>query len=182
MMRAARSSSARRCRGEAGVSLIELIIAMALTSVLLVPLGAGFYFSLHATADTQSQLTQSNRATLLSSYFGADVQGANAATTGTAESTSVCGATVVTADLLLSTPSGTSISYSRGSGALANVWTRRTCGGGTVTSSLPVVKDLAAAPAVACPLTPDCAVTLTQTDPSGHGSYTTSLQASRRGT
>jgi hypothetical protein len=174
--------SGRRCRGEAGVSLIELILAMALSTLLLVPLGAGFYFSLHASADTQSRLAQSNRATLLSSYFSADVQGATAAATGTAESTSVCGATVVTADLLLSTPSGISISYSRGVGAATTDWTRRTCAGGSVTSSARVIRNLAAAPTITCPLTPSCAVTLTQTDPSGHGSYTTDLQASRRGT
>lgn len=181
-MRARSHSRIERCRGEAGVSLIELIIAMTLSSMLLVPLGAGFYFGLRSSADTQSRLTQSNRATLLSSYFSADVQGANAAATGTAESTSVCGASVVTADLLLSRPDGSSISYSRGTGAAANDWTRRTCAAGVVTSSVRVVRNLAGAPTVTCPLTPTCAVTLTQTDPGGHGSYMTNLQASRRGT
>jgi prepilin-type N-terminal cleavage/methylation domain-containing protein len=181
-MRAAPKSRAERCRGESGVSLIELIIAMALSSMLLVPLGAGFYFGLRSSADTQSRLTQSNRATLLSSYFSADVQGANAAATGTAEATSVCGTAVVTADLLLSRPDGSSVSYSRGIGAAATDWMRRTCAGGAVTSSVRVIRNLAGAPTIACPLTPSCAVTLTQTDPAGHSSYTTNLQASRRGT
>jgi prepilin-type N-terminal cleavage/methylation domain-containing protein len=181
-MRSASEARVRRCRGEAGVSLIELIIAMALSSVLMVPLGAGLYFGLRSTADTQIRLTQSNRATLLSSYFSADVQGANAAATGTAESTSVCGTAVVTADLLLSRPDGTSVSYSRGAGASATDWMRRTCAGGTVTSSVRVIRNLAGAPTLTCALAPSCAVTLTQTDPSGRGSYTTDLQASRRGT
>ena len=69
------SRVARRCHGEARVSLVELMTAMTLSACLGVPLGAGFYFGLRSSADTRSRLARSNRRRYCRRTSTADVQG-----------------------------------------------------------------------------------------------------------
>ena len=82
------------------MSLIELIIAIAITGVILAPIGAAIYFGFRTTGDTQQMVSESSSANVMASYFTADVQGAIAAAKSTSDSIS-CGAAAGAADLVL---------------------------------------------------------------------------------
>jgi Tfp pilus assembly protein PilV len=185
----------KRCRGEDGLTLQELLIAMVISTIIVTPLAGAIFTSLHTASSTINRTQQSVGANLLSTYFGTDVQNAVQVATGVTEPTSVCGSGVTTqTGLLLTTPgtAGTSTTfYYQGAGANSVFLYRQTCaqtaGGGTSAGKvLPLVQQLSAAPQFTC--VPDCTntnwqsvgVQLTQSSTTFPGSYTTTVQASRR--
>src|SRR5260221_10372727 len=121
-----------RFHSERGVSLIELLIALSITTIIMVPLGGAIFFGLRTTGDTQTRLQESNRADSFAALFVPDVQSAAVAATGVPEAAAVCGNTATTVDLLLTTQPGvSSISYYRvTTGVAPNTTTvlyRRSC-------------------------------------------------------
>jgi hypothetical protein len=181
-----------RLRGEAGISLIELLIAISVTGIILAPIGLGIFFGFRTTGETQTRVEQSNGANLMASYFVPDVQGAVAVAKNASDALS-CGASAGTASLVVTTLASpaTTVSYYRGTGANAHVLYRRTCSNGAVTGVARVLGNLAtdpAYPAFTCDLATDCSafrsvsVSLLQQDSSGRNNYQTRLTAAKRGT
>jgi prepilin-type N-terminal cleavage/methylation domain-containing protein len=64
-------------RSEAGFTLPELMLAIAILGVIMVPIAAGILVGLKTIHDTSNRLASSNDAQFVSTYFPADVQGAN---------------------------------------------------------------------------------------------------------
>jgi prepilin-type N-terminal cleavage/methylation domain-containing protein len=182
----------RRCRGESGVSLIELIIAIAITGVILAPIGAAIYFGFRTTGDTQQMVSESSSANVMASYFTADGQGAIAAAKSTSDTIS-CGPAAGAADLVLTMVASptTTISYYRGTGANATVLYRRTCSNGALTGVTRVATSLSGTPDFACFIngTPvaDCSnfrsitASMLQQTAAGQSPYQTVVTATRRG-
>jgi Tfp pilus assembly protein PilV len=189
-----------RSRSELGVSLIELLLAITITTILVVPLGGAIFFGLRTTDATQTRLQQSNKADSLAALFGPDVQSAATAATGVPEDPAACGGTATTVDLLLTLQPGvSSISYYRvTSGTAPNTTTilyRRTCNAGSATAGIPVTQAFTTPPSsttnnpfgvVVCGIngsTPYCwsvQVALTQQDANRMYPYATNLQATLR--
>ena len=136
---------------ERGVSLVELLIAISITGIIMVPIGGAIFFGFRATSGTQTRLEQSNHANVLASYFVPDVQGAVTVAKGATDS-AACGGSGSTADLVLTTNFAppTSISYYRGQGANQTTLFRRTCSNGVPSGVARVVDNLQVAPAFTC--------------------------------
>jgi prepilin-type N-terminal cleavage/methylation domain-containing protein len=156
-----------RRRNEDGLTLPELLIAMVITSIIMVPLAGAVFTTLHTAAPTQSRIDESNGADLLASYFEPDIQ--NSVTVSANypalvnEPTATCGPSAHAVALLLTTSADgtTTVSYYRGTGATdGNVLYRRTCAvvGGAGTASQPVRVMRSLSPSVAPQFT-------VQTDP-----------------
>ena len=182
------SVQVRRCRGESGVSLIELIIAIAITGVIMAPIGAAIYFGFRTTGDTQQMVSESTSANVMASYFTADVQGAIAAAKSTSDTIS-CGAAAGAADLVLTTVATptTTISYYRGTGANASVLYRRTCANGVLTGVARVATSLSGTPTFSCDSSSDCSTfrsitaSMLQQTATGQSPYQTVVTATKRG-
>jgi hypothetical protein len=179
-----------RARGEDGVTLQDILIAMALTGILMFTLVGIMFGAWHTLTGTEAHITQSNGATLVASYFGPDVQNAITVTPNATEGGNCPSPRTV--DLLLTTSSdgASSVSYYRGSGANASVMYRRTCTGGTASSPARMARLLSGAPtftcAPACDATWDTITgTFTQNDPQDPTNvgkqYTTTIEGTRRG-
>jgi Tfp pilus assembly protein PilW len=177
----------KRCSGQAGVSLIELLIAISLTAVITVPIVASIYFGFRTTGDTQTRISQTASANVLASYFVPDVQGSIAAATNATESTAACGATAAPVSLLITTSitPASSISYVQGTGVNSGTLYRRTCTSGASTGLARVASSLVGTPDFHCD-TGDCSgfrtvfANVAQSDATGNITYTTHLQAVRR--
>jgi hypothetical protein len=181
-------------RGEEGLTLNELLIAMLITTIIMVPLVGAMFTTMHVLVGTESRIDESNSATLLGSYFGPDVQNAVTVTnSGAVESTAVCGSSAMAVDLLMTTsqPGDTpqaSVSYYHAGAFLF----RRTCSGGTAGPVERLVHNLSGAPAFSCgdsagaPIACSAAWqmvkgSVTQLDPQKtNAPYTTNVQASKR--
>jgi Tfp pilus assembly protein PilV len=182
-----------RRRGEEGLTLNELLIAMLITGLIMVPLVSAMFTTVHSMVGTENRIDESNSAALFASYFTPDVQNAVTVAIGTTESTAVCGSAARAVDLLVTTSqpgdaTQTSVSYYH-SGAL---FLRRTCSGGTPSTAARVAYNLAGAPTFSCAdatgATVPCSGTwqmvkgaITQSNPASAGStYTTNVQATKR--
>ncbi|HEY7106054.1 MAG TPA: prepilin-type N-terminal cleavage/methylation domain-containing protein [Acidimicrobiia bacterium] len=174
-----------RARGEAGVTLTELLIAMMIAAIIIVPIGAAIFYGLRTTGATQTRVTESASANLMASYFVPDVQGAEDAALNAPEPSAACGASATTASLVLVTSPTSSVSYVQGTGPRATTLYRRTCSGGSTTGLARVAASLAQPPQFACD-TGTCAsfhsiiATLVQGDSGGKNKYSTRLEALRR--
>lgn len=71
-------------RGNAGFSLIELLIAIAVLGVVLPALGAAFFVSARTVGDTADRVTSSAATTLATASFGTDVQSSLSVVAGAA--------------------------------------------------------------------------------------------------
>jgi hypothetical protein len=179
------------------VSLVELLLAISITTIIMVPIGGAIWFGLRTTGDTQTRLAQSNKADSFAALFVPDVQSTalSGATSPGQESATVCGNSATTVDLLLTQQPGvSSVSYYRvTTGTGANRTTtiyRRTCNTGVASVGIPVTGNFATPPAptpgnpfsvLACGQ--DCTavqVLLTQQDTNGKNSYPTNIQATLR--
>ena len=58
------------------MSLVELLIAISITTIIMVPLVGAIYFGFRTTNDTQTRLSESGKAGLMDSFFVPDVQNA----------------------------------------------------------------------------------------------------------
>jgi hypothetical protein len=77
--------------GEAGFTLVEMMLTMVLLLLVVAPLSAAMFLGLHTESDAQIRLSESNGASQLASYFASDVQQSLLAGIGVAESGVVCG-------------------------------------------------------------------------------------------
>lgn len=68
---------ARRGTTDAGFTLIELLIAIALTGVIVGPLGAALVVGFRSTSEANARLSESHDAQLATIYFSGDVQSAD---------------------------------------------------------------------------------------------------------
>lgn len=71
-------------RGNAGFSLIELLIAIAVLGVLIPALGAAFFVSFRTVGETADRVTSSAATTLATASFGTDVQSSRSVVVGAA--------------------------------------------------------------------------------------------------
>ena len=74
-----------RAQSESGISLIELLLAIGITTILVVPLVGAIFFGLRTTDATQTRLQQSDKADTLAALFTPDVQSSATALTGVSE-------------------------------------------------------------------------------------------------
>jgi len=182
-------------RDEQGVTLSELLIAMVITTIIIVPIAGAMYTSLHTSASAQKRIQLSAGANLFSSYFGADVPNAVTVATNVTEDSAVCGGTARTVALLLTTQAGqSSVSYYTvpNSGTTTSTLYRRTCnvvgGSGSATPAVRIMRSVSAGPTFACAPVAGCdanwqgvTATVVQSDPVySPAAYTTTLKASRR--
>ncbi len=174
--------------GEAGFTLLELMLVMTIMALIIPVLVSAILLGLRTETDVQARLAETNSAAQFQSYFGPDVQQALLVGINTAESGSVCGAGAQDVALLLTlVPGQSSVSYAVDP-SNSKVLRRRTCEGGTVTGppvGIPVIRNLSAVPTFACAPNADCSnwqsvsATLTQLA-GGTNGYSTTVQASRR--
>jgi prepilin-type N-terminal cleavage/methylation domain-containing protein len=187
-----------RRRNEDGLTLPELLIAIMITGIIMVPLGGAVFTTLHTAAPTQNRIDESNGADLLASYFEPDVQNAVSVSAANPalvnEPSATCGASARPVALLLTTSAtgATTVSYYRGTGATdTNVLYRRTCAvvGGVGTASQPVLvlRSLSATPQFTVQTDPVTGAwqsvtgTVTQSDSRFSGStYATVVEGNRR--
>jgi prepilin-type N-terminal cleavage/methylation domain-containing protein len=123
----------RRCSGERGVSLIELLIAITISAILTAPIGLAIYFVTRTTNEAQARLVQSDKAKLVASYFSPDVESAISVQTGVSD-TSCGGAATKTVDLLLHEATGTVSYYHEANGSSQVFLYRRVCNGTAITA------------------------------------------------
>ena len=179
-----------RLRCDSGVSLVELLIAITITTIITVPLVGAIYFGFRTTGDTQTRLVESGKAGLMSSYFVADVQNAVTIQKNVSETAAACGTPrAAPVNLLITAADGSSVSYYRGSlaGENTSYLYRRTCIFGTALAQ-PVILGLAGTPTFNCRPTTDCVTQpwtsitaqLTQQDANGKNQYATTIQAAKR--
>ena len=63
-----------RQRGDAGFTLVELVVAIVLLGIIAVPLGSALLSFFRNTNATSDRLAESHDAQISSAYFGQDVQ------------------------------------------------------------------------------------------------------------
>jgi prepilin-type N-terminal cleavage/methylation domain-containing protein len=68
--------SCRRASVEAGFTLIELMVAITITGIILVPIAAGLFVGLRTSDETSNRLAASNDAQLLSLWLPPDLHSA----------------------------------------------------------------------------------------------------------
>lgn len=73
----------RRPAGQAGLTLVELLLALVISGVVIVPLGAWTVSALGGQATTRTQLDAANGTGLLTTWFTRDVTSASAVTAAT---------------------------------------------------------------------------------------------------
>src|SRR5947209_2798851 len=66
---------------EAGATLIELLVAIALSGMLMAALAGAMFTGLRTTRDTTTSLDQSNAEQVISTYVTRDIQSADAVST-----------------------------------------------------------------------------------------------------
>ena len=187
------NTNPKRCHGEAGVTLQELLIAMIISAIIAIPIGGAIFTSLHTTTSTLAKTQQVVGANLLSTYFGTDVQNTVQVATNANEPTAICGSSVTsqTGLLLTTSPAKSAIFYYQGAGSSSSFLYRQACavGSGGAPSAGPaqiLVRQMSAAPQFSC--APDCtaagwrsvSIQLTQSNTHYPGPYATTVQASRR--
>jgi hypothetical protein len=171
-----------RCRGEEGVTLEDLLIAMVITGILMFPLMAAMFTVTHTLGATESRIDQSNRAALVASYFAPDVENATSVATNAMEPATCT--TPQTVSLLLMTATG-SVSYYMNGSTLY----RRTCGTPAI-GPVRLARNLAGAPTFQINPTgatsnwTSVTASMTQIDPLDPTNvakqYTTNVQGTRR--
>jgi hypothetical protein len=177
-------------KGEEGVTLQDVLIAMTITGMLMVTLVGIIFSAFHTLGGAEAHITQSNGATLVASWFGPDVQNTISVATNVTEGSACPSPRVVDLLLTTSTDGSSTISYYRGTGANASTMYRRSCTNGTASVPARMVRLLAGAPVFTC--APACDATwqtltgtITQNDPRDPTNvgkqYVTTIKGTRRG-
>jgi prepilin-type N-terminal cleavage/methylation domain-containing protein len=170
--------------GEAGFTLIEMVLAMTILGLVIGAISAAMFLGLGTERDVQTRLSESNSANLLASYFGPDVQQSGpVAVAPAANDSPYCGASGGAVALLLpQNNNASSVSYFVDP-TNPKILRRRTCAGGAPTSGaqgIAVVRNLSG-PLV---FPPPCGATCTKIQVTqlvgGKLPYTTTLTGSRR--
>jgi prepilin-type N-terminal cleavage/methylation domain-containing protein len=175
-----------RVTDESGFTLPELMVAIVILGIIIVPLTSAIIVGLLTTSDAQTRLTESQNAVISSAFWAGDVQSADGTVATNGGPPCGDGTGVITvakfgwADDI--SPSNVAYYFIKTSAA-ANVLYRRFCRGSTQISQGTIAPELTTAsnPAVVC--TPSCvkptSVRVTMTTPKG---FTFSLNGTRRST
>lgn len=176
----------RRLSAEDGLTLVELLVATAITALIAPVLTSALVIGWRTTSDTVDRLGANSNRLLVASLFTRDVQGAETIQTSFAACTLAGDTPVVRFTWTETDATGSATTRAAAwvqTSATPKYLERRYCAGGTtVTSSVTashdanaaaaVCRDVAGGAPVACSLTP-AVVDLTVTDSSGAPPYTT---------
>jgi prepilin-type N-terminal cleavage/methylation domain-containing protein len=138
-------------RDDEGLTLIELLVAMAITLIIITPLFSSFVLTLGQSARSEQDITNSADAQTLSAYFPQDVANADSVRV-----TSACGGSSSILELQWDDGAGHWVSYQSSTttlqGLTAHQVTRYECttAGGSPVRSDVVVRSAASVPAVSC--------------------------------
>lgn len=80
-----------RFRGEAGFTLVELIIAIILLGIIIVPLSAAFVFGVRAITDSEQRINEQRSPLFTSTFFAKDAQSAATVSDRATSATPACG-------------------------------------------------------------------------------------------
>ena len=147
-----------RCRGEEGMTLVELIMAITISGLIIGPLSAGLIIGLRTSGETATRLAGSSDAQFLAISLPPDIQSAgNAAGDVVASPTANTECSGVTNVLRLrwtTTDSGPATTYQAAyaiSGSAVAGWKlkRYFCTGGGAPATLTVARNLASSTAAA---------------------------------
>jgi prepilin-type N-terminal cleavage/methylation domain-containing protein len=73
--------SVRRGRAEAGLSLVEVLVAVSILGIIMTALSSALIVGLRSTRDTHTSLDQSNAEQLVTTYVTKDIQAADSVKT-----------------------------------------------------------------------------------------------------
>jgi prepilin-type N-terminal cleavage/methylation domain-containing protein len=172
--------------GDAGFTLPELMVAIVILGLIIVPISSAFIVGLLTTGEAHSRLAETQTTVLMSAFWAGDVQSADGTvTTGGSPACTNAGtnlATVATFRWADDISPTNAASYVVRSNTDSRYLVRFYCRGGSLVSQGTVAPELGAAdPTVAC--TPTCnkptRVTITMTTPKG---ATFTLNGTRRST
>ena len=137
-------------RKQAGVSLLEVLLALVVSATILVPLTAWAILGFEEQARTVSRVADTNESNLLATYLSRDVHSAAGITTGGdcvgGEGDSASGvASRVLLSVAADDPVTTRVAYtlapSRDDATEMSIW-RRTCATAPAAGELPAVTEL----------------------------------------
>lgn len=150
-----------RLREDGGFTLVEMMVAAVILSIVVAPLTASVLLGLLTVTQSQSRVTHSADEQLVASYFNTDVQ--SATTAGTGAYCSGGGAELVLAWTDPKTTQSRQVAYVVSGAEL----TRIVCVDGSETRRLPVATSLtSSAPVtVQCAQTPPTFAACTTSDP-----------------
>jgi prepilin-type N-terminal cleavage/methylation domain-containing protein len=72
-----------RRRDEAGLTLPELVVSVAIAGIISVAMGSAMFVGLRTTRDTRTSLSQSNTEQIVTTYVAKDIQASDTAPTAT---------------------------------------------------------------------------------------------------
>ncbi len=144
---------------EAGFTLPELMVAIVILGIIMVPLSSAIIVGLLTTGEAHSRLAETQNSVLMSAFWASDVQSADGtvATGGTPACTNAGTnlATVVTFRWADDVSPTNAASYVVRSNGTANYLVRFFCRGGTLISQGTVAPEIGPSnPTIAC--TPTC--------------------------
>jgi prepilin-type N-terminal cleavage/methylation domain-containing protein len=184
-------------RGDDGVTLLELLVCMALSSIIIAALAAGFFASTRAIDVSSDRMADTHDAQMASRFFTTDVQSANRITKSSAFACG-SGSPLITFAWFGWTGSNHAVikfaSYFVQNQDGEQQLIRSFCSGGGAASTVVIAHNLAGSPTVTCFLpsgdeNPDCSdrsvatAQLTGTAQSGStdtSSFSYVLRATRR--
>lgn len=163
-----------RGRSEAGVTLVELVIGVAVIGIVVPALAGAFIVGFRTLADTGDRVSESSSAEIATAYWGADVMNA------TAVSLAAVGCPV---------PGDPVVSFAVVSGYVTwfvsstDALVRRECGTFTSDTTIAGSLSVTSTPAAVCAdINCNGRVTLTLPQAGQGGEYVTELSATRRNT
>ena len=184
MKRITRPTRLARTRSDAGLTLVELLAAVAITGVIIPALTGALIIGWRTTDDTIARLSDNRNRALTPSLWTRDAQSATTVDRNGAVSTCLlpAGDTLLArfawTETPLTGPAVTRVAAWVWTGSTTKLVERRYCAtGGAITSSVTTAHDVAAAPVATCRTAggadvPGCGTTtvvvdLSVTDPSG---------------
>ena len=173
-----------RCsiRGQAGVTLVELLVATAILGIIIPALTSALVIGWRTTDDTIARLSDNRNRALTPSLWTRDAQAATAVDTNGGFTTCLSGGDTLLArftwtETPLTGPAVTRVAAWVWTGSTTQLVERRACDtGGSITGSVATAHDVAVAPVPTCRTTSGAAVAcgastvvvdLSVTDPSG---------------
>ena len=178
-----RTTSPRTLRSETGLTLVELLVAVAITGVVIPALTAALMIGWRTTDDTIARLSDNRNRALTPSLWTRDAQSATSVDGNSAVSTCLSAGDTLLArfawtETPLTGPAVTRVAAWVWTGSTTKLVERRYCAtGGAITSSVATAHDVAAAPVATCrtaagAVVASCGTTtvvvdLSVTDPSG---------------
>jgi prepilin-type N-terminal cleavage/methylation domain-containing protein len=187
----ARRLAARRLQGEDGMTLVELLVAIAITGLIIGPLTAGLVIGLRTSGDTATRLAGSTEAQFLAIVLPPDIESTGSAAgdvvISTTANTECSGVTNVLRLRWTSTDTGTSTTYQAAysiSGSALAGWKlkRSFCVGAGAAVTRTIARNLANATAATSAVSgTKVAMTVTEAKAAGTPTaYTFTISANRR--